>query len=57
MARPAGEIRLDLTFEGADCRGTVELPKEITGSFVWKGKQIALNAGTNQIDSERKNAR
>ena len=36
---PDGFIALDLTFEGDPCRGTVELPPDITGVFVWHGQR------------------
>ena len=47
---PDGFITLNLTFEGGRCRGSVELPPDITGVFVWQGREQTLNAGANTID-------
>ena len=46
---PDGFIALDLAFAGDRCRGTVELPPGITGTFRWKGKEISLKGGTQQV--------
>jgi hypothetical protein len=47
---PDGFIALDLAFEGKHCRGSVELPPDITGVFVWHDKKQKLNGGANTID-------
>jgi hypothetical protein len=47
---PDGFIALDLKFEGDRCRGTVELPSDITGVFVWRAKEQKLAAGANAVD-------
>jgi len=47
---PDGFIALDLAFEGARCRGTVQLPPDITGVFVWHSKEQNLHSGANPID-------
>jgi len=47
---PDGFIALDLAFEGDRCRGSVELPPDITGVFVWRAKEQKLNSGANAID-------
>jgi len=47
---PDGFITLDLVFDGGHCRGSVELPPNITGVFVWRSKELKLNSGANQID-------
>ena len=47
---PDGFIALDLKFEGDRCRGTVELPSDITGVFVWHAKEQRLASGPNAID-------
>jgi hypothetical protein len=47
---PDGFIDLNLAFEGDRCRGSVELPAGITGTFVWKGKEQKLVGGSNAIE-------
>ncbi len=47
---PDGFIALDLTFPDGHCRGTVELPADITGVFVWHGREQKLNGGVNSIN-------
>ena len=47
---PDGDIALDLTFKAGRCRGRVELPAQITGVFVWQGREQKLNGGVNPID-------
>lgn len=47
---PDGFIVLDLKFEGERCKGSVELPKGITGIFVWKGKEIKLQEGKQVVN-------
>jgi hypothetical protein len=46
---PAGFIKLNLAFEGQHCHGTVELPQDITGVFIWQGKEVKLTAGEQDI--------
>ena len=46
---PDGDIALDLTFKAGRCRGRVELPAQITGVFVWQGREQKLNGGVNPI--------
>jgi len=47
---PDGFIALDLKFEGDRCRGSVGLPPDITGVFVWRAKEQTLAASANAID-------
>jgi len=47
---PDGFVSLDLKFDDGKCRGTVELPKGITGTFVWKRKEIKLGDGRQEIN-------
>jgi hypothetical protein len=47
---PDGFISLNLEFKADRCRGTVELPLQITGVFVWHGHEMTLNGGLNNID-------
>jgi hypothetical protein len=47
---PDGFITLDLTFPDGRCRGTVELPPNISGVFAWHGQEQKLNGGVNSIN-------
>ncbi len=47
---PDGFISLNLKFGDGKCRGTVELPKGITGTFAWRGKEIKLQEGRQELD-------
>jgi hypothetical protein len=47
---PDGFIGLDLAFQGQACRGRVDLPTGITGTFAWRGVEQKLAAGANAID-------
>jgi hypothetical protein len=46
---PDGFIAMDVAFNGNACRGRVELPPKITGTFVWHGQELPLKSGTNAI--------
>ncbi|HEY3389611.1 MAG TPA: alpha-L-rhamnosidase C-terminal domain-containing protein, partial [Prolixibacteraceae bacterium] len=47
MPHPLGMISFDLKRAGADgLEGWVELPGQLTGTFVWKGKSIAIKGKT-----------
>lgn len=46
---PDGFISMDLSFTNGNCRGTVELPAEISGTFVWHSKEQKLTGGANTI--------
>ncbi|WOO39362.1 hypothetical protein [Rubellicoccus peritrichatus] len=50
MPHPKGTIKLSLTFEGAACRGKAILPETITGTFIWRGEEIALQGGENIVE-------
>ena len=47
---PDGFIDLNLTFIGKRCSGTVTLPPNITGEFVWQDKILNLVSGQQNID-------
>jgi alpha-L-rhamnosidase len=47
MPHPMGLIRFDLRKSGADgIEGFVELPDQLTGTFVWEGKSVVLKGKT-----------
>lgn len=45
LPHPRGMIRLRAKFSGGRVEATVELPPEVTGVFVWAGKETALKPG------------
>ncbi len=47
---PNGEIKSDLFFDGDRVKGTVEFPENLTGTFLWKGKQLKLVPGKQEIN-------
>ena len=46
---PQGVIETDLRFEGDAVRGTVTLPKGLTGTFEWRGKTRPLAPGRQEV--------
>jgi len=42
---PHGAIDVDLTFHDNQCCGSVTLPKDVGGTFVWAGRTVTLKAG------------
>ena len=50
MPHPNGEIQVTLKRDGKNkINGEVVLPQQVTGSFVWQGKTIALKGGRQSI--------
>lgn len=49
LPHPHGFIVTRLQFDGASCRGTVTLPRGLTGTFRWQGRSRQLRAGANRI--------
>ena len=47
---PQGIIETDLHFEGDAVRGTVTLPKDLTGVFEWRGKTRPLAPGRQEVE-------
>ncbi len=48
---PKGFVETDLAFDGDKVSGSVKLPDGITGTFVWKGREIPLQSGLNVIEN------
>lgn len=46
---PRGIVSVDLRFDDGEISGTVTLPENLPGAFLWKGKERALVAGTNVV--------
>jgi hypothetical protein len=50
MPHPAGDIRLQLRRRGkANISGEITLPPGLNGIFVWQGKTVTLQSGTQKI--------
>jgi hypothetical protein len=50
MPTPKGAIEVNLKREGkTGIKGTVTLPKGVTGVFVWKGKKVELGGGVQKV--------
>lgn len=50
MPHPDGEIELRLKRKGkTGVEGTVVLPSNLKGKFLWQGKELLLNGGSQQI--------
>ena len=49
MPTPKGPVALDLRFDGGQAVGEVVLPSGLPGTFVWKGAERLLHAGSNRI--------
>lgn len=50
MPHPKGSISVSYKLENGKWKVQIELPKNITGNLVWKGKTIALKEGVNQFN-------
>ena len=50
IPHPQGAITVQYKVKGNHIQGTVELPKDVDGIFVWNGKQLPLHGGMNQIN-------
>lgn len=51
---PKGNVSVDFHFKNEGVHGTVTLPPELLGEFVWKGKVRTLAAGVNKIEESGK---
>lgn len=49
MPHPKGKISVSYKVNGNKLKATIELPENVTGTFVWEGKTTALHAGKNEI--------
>jgi hypothetical protein len=53
MPHPLGPITVSLERSGATgLKGTVRLPKGLTGEFVWRGKKTVLDRSLVEIDEK-----
>ena len=46
---PKGPVKLDLRFDKDGPHGTVTLPEDLPGTFVWGDRRLALSPGANKI--------
>lgn len=49
IPHPLGKIAVQYKSENNKWQVAIELPKTVTGTFVWKGKSMALKPGVNQL--------
>lgn len=49
MATPQGEVRVSYELSGNEWNARIELPGEMRGRFIWRGKTQALHAGAQEI--------
>ncbi len=49
MPHPAGMIEAKLTFAEGECRGSIDLPADVSGTFHWQGHRQALHGGRNPL--------
>lgn len=47
IPHPDGKVKVAYRLTGGNWKADIELPKHITGRFIWKGKQYDLKAGAN----------
>lgn len=50
MPHPAGSIKVNYDLSGKDLKAEINLPKGISGKFVWKGKTYELKEGRNNLN-------
>ena len=51
VPHPRGAVAVDLRFDGDVASGTVELPPDTDGDFIWRGVRTPLRPGVNRIDA------
>ena len=49
MPHPKGSIEVSYKLENNKWKVQIELPKTITGTLVWQGKNVALKEGLNEL--------
>ncbi|MGN6800874.1 MAG: alpha-L-rhamnosidase C-terminal domain-containing protein, partial [Ginsengibacter sp.] len=49
MPVPSGTITVTLTRKNENLQGEVILPDNLTGTFVWDGKEIELHGGSQEV--------
>ena len=52
MPHPLGEIKVSYQKKGTTINAEIELPANITGVFVWEGKEYMLKEGKNNIKAK-----
>ncbi len=50
MPHPNGKIKVDYKTVNKHIRAFITLPENISGTFIWKGKKVALTGGNNIIE-------
>lgn len=49
VPHPSGKITVDLKRDGDRVLGSVTIPENLPGRFIWKGREVNLRGGVNQI--------
>ena len=53
VPHPRGFVAVDLRFDSG-VRGTIALPSDTEGDFIWRGERVPLRSGINSIDFQHK---
>lgn len=54
---PRGFVEMDLEFNGTAVKGSVHLPVDVIGLFVWRGKEHPLGEGLSEINIRSKESK
>lgn len=49
LPHPRGTIAVDFAVENGTLRGSVDLPRGVTGDLTWRGRRVALTAGRQTV--------
>jgi alpha-L-rhamnosidase len=49
IPHPAGKITVDYSISGNKLKAKISLPDDISGTFIWKGKEYELKGGDNKL--------
>ena len=49
VPHPNGKVIVDYALENGKLKAKINLPKNTSGSFIWKGKKFVLKAGENSL--------
>ncbi len=52
IPHPEGEISVDFKFNNGSVIGEIRLPEGVEGRFAWKGKEMGIGSGMNQIEMQ-----
>jgi hypothetical protein len=52
MPHPQGEIKVQYKKKNSTLKAEIELPTQVSGSFIWNGKSYDLKGGKNVIETK-----